>query len=345
VYSDVTRLFYGKDDTPRKFRMSIEGAIKVLLGLHLPFDVVPEWELSYDSLKKYTIIILPNVAAISKEQAEAIKTYVFKGGKILGTFETSLFNEEADQLNDFQLREVFGLKYIGSSDSNQSLVHLLDSSSFLYRTFHRIFNDLPDTYLRLEGPYIKTEKVSGETIAYHIDPIVVALEGKKVSWDTQLADRTDYPAVQLNEYGKGKSIFVTSEIFKPCSPNFLDIGLIANPLRNPHGLWWREKLVENMLKWLDPNPPLGVVAPRMVETAFFENNDRNQIIVQLMNTTAFDTIIPVRNISIVLRKDIKVREVYLPWPTKRELKIKRKETFIEIMVPETKLHEVIIIQR
>ena len=90
VFSDATRLFYGREDNHARYGASIEGATRVLLDLHLPFDVIMDWNLTPDYLKDFELLVLPNTAALSKEQGEVLRSYVPEGGRILATFETKI---------------------------------------------------------------------------------------------------------------------------------------------------------------------------------------------------------------------------------------------------------------
>ncbi|MEM2922176.1 MAG: alpha-L-fucosidase [Candidatus Bathyarchaeia archaeon] len=341
IFSDSTRIFYGREDNHNRYGASMEGAIKVLFDLHLPFDVVAEWNITPQNLRRFSMIVLPNVAALSREQVDVLRSYVKEGGRLLGTFESSLFDETGERLGNYQLADVFGLSYLARSDQEEGVVNFLPST-YLAKRNNKIFAGLPDTNLQLTGPFILTEASSGDTAAYHQLPVKVSFRDKKVSWGDFPNDLTQYPAIHLNEYGKGKVAFVTTQIFRECTP--FPLPGFFSVYTPPHGLWWRRKLISNILKWLDPDPPIYVEAPDTIEATFLRHDERNQVIIQLVNRTNWDHVVPIENIEVLVRRDmIKPKEVYIP-PKRRELTASQSGSYLKITVPRTELHEMIILQ-
>jgi hypothetical protein len=343
LFTDATWMFYAQDDFAGRFERSLHGTSEVLLRLQLPFNVVPEWMLNTADLKKHKIIILPNLAAMSQEQAKAIKAYVAEGGLLLATFESSLYDENGNQLGDFQLGEVFGLQYLGISYPDPEFVQVIPQS-FVSPTQHIVFKGLPKAPLKLGGPYVRTKAVRGETIAFQRDPELVNYEGKKVLWSTLPGEVSSYPAIHFNRFGKGKALFVTSELFRQCFPNGINSGRSGVYVQFPE-LWWSRKLVGNMLQFLDQNPPIWVEGPATVEATFWNKQSQNQILVQLLNKTDRDTEIPVGNIKILVSKGVpQPKEAYLPWPTKKPLLIKEEKDRTEVSISSIGLHEMVVLQ-
>ncbi len=351
VYSDATKIFYGRNDVRGRFLMSMEGAVSSLLDLHVPFNVVPEFDMESGAFGEHSILILPNVAVMPQGHVEALKAYVAGGGLLLADFETSLYDGEGNPLEDFRLGDVFGLKYLGRSDADSNLSYHLPNS-FMQWSEEDIFKGLPEGALRMRGPYIRAESIAGRTLAYQIDPEVVSFEGRPTSWGTLPGEGTHYPAIHLNDYGKGRALFVTSNIFKQCSP-FPEgpgfPGWIAGGevYRNyePRGYWWVQKLIANLLGLLDREPPIRVQAPPTVEATFWSQPVKGQIIVQLFNKTHMDTLIPVENVRILVRENLaRIEQAHLAWPKKRQLRIVCADGVKEILVPKVGLHEVIILE-
>jgi len=278
-----------------------------------------------------------------------LKTFVAEGGCLLASFETSLCDETGNQLRDFQLGDVFGLKYLEKSDvahGREGVVEFVPQSYFTTND-HEIFEGLPKNVpFPLRGAYIRTEVTSGETIVYQREPAVVNFEGQNVSWPKLPGEETIYPAIHVNQYGKGKAVFITSQFFKQQQRFF------PAPF-SPHGysrtgesadLWWGRQLIGNMLRLLDPTPPIRVEAPPTVEATFWNNPAKKQIIVQLLNKTHVDILVPIENIKIRISKDTaQPKEANMPWPSKRALKIREKEDVTEVSIPKIGLHELVIL--
>ncbi len=77
-------------------------------ALNIPYNILLEGSLTYDKLKKYSLIILPNTAFMSEKQAMAIKKYVNSGGTVVATHETSLYTLEGKKRPGFLLHDLIG---------------------------------------------------------------------------------------------------------------------------------------------------------------------------------------------------------------------------------------------
>ncbi len=91
-------------------KLSAQDHILALDALHIQHDVLPDARLTPDILAAYSLVILPNVACMTDAQARAIREYVRRGGSLLATAETSLFDENGMPRKDFALADVLGVK-------------------------------------------------------------------------------------------------------------------------------------------------------------------------------------------------------------------------------------------
>jgi hypothetical protein len=92
---------------------SINGMYTILTEARVPFDVVLAEDLSLEKLKRYSVLILPNMALMSDLQKQQIEAYVAQGGSLLATFETGLYDENGLKRADFALAELFGMHKAG----------------------------------------------------------------------------------------------------------------------------------------------------------------------------------------------------------------------------------------
>jgi hypothetical protein len=95
---------------------SIEGMYAVLTEARIPFDFVHEEDLSDKRLSRYAALILPNVALLSDEQCHTLERFVERGGSLLATFETGLYDETGKPRADFALGHLFGISKTGSRE-------------------------------------------------------------------------------------------------------------------------------------------------------------------------------------------------------------------------------------
>ena len=91
----------------------MDGLYYALLEGRFLFDFVHEEKLSSGDLKKYSALLLPNIALLSDEQCRQMRAYVAAGGSLLATFETSLYTERNERRADFGLADVFGIHKAG----------------------------------------------------------------------------------------------------------------------------------------------------------------------------------------------------------------------------------------
>ena len=92
---------------------SVQGMYSILTEARVPFDVVLSDDLSAEKLKDYSVLILPNVAWMSNQQKSQVEAFVQRGGSLLATFETGLYDENGKPRSDFALADLFGIHKSG----------------------------------------------------------------------------------------------------------------------------------------------------------------------------------------------------------------------------------------
>ncbi|OJV43365.1 MAG: hypothetical protein BGO25_08440 [Acidobacteriales bacterium 59-55] len=91
----------------------LEGFYAALVEARIPFDFVHEQDIDQEHLSQYAVLILPNIALMSDAQAAAIRQYAERGGSVLATFQTGLFDETGSARKDFALGDIFGIHKAG----------------------------------------------------------------------------------------------------------------------------------------------------------------------------------------------------------------------------------------
>jgi hypothetical protein len=91
----------------------LEGIYAALVEARIPFDYVHEQDLDHERISQYSVLILSNMALMSDAQAAAIRQYAERGGAVLATFQTGLFDETGTPRKDFALGELFGIGKAG----------------------------------------------------------------------------------------------------------------------------------------------------------------------------------------------------------------------------------------
>jgi len=95
----------GVGDIGQEFLGFYEG----LARAQVPFDVIDEENFS--DLLRYDVVALPNAACLSRDSCLRLKEFVSKGGSLVASFETSLYDESDRRQHDFQLADLFGVKF------------------------------------------------------------------------------------------------------------------------------------------------------------------------------------------------------------------------------------------
>lgn len=93
---------------------STDGFYYLLNEQRIPFDIVLDDQITPERLRRYKVLILPNMALMSNEQAAAIEAYAAAGGSVLATFETGVYDETGTERGDFALARLFGMSRTGS---------------------------------------------------------------------------------------------------------------------------------------------------------------------------------------------------------------------------------------
>jgi hypothetical protein len=112
VMGQRTNLFY-RPPNRSAMREYMDGLYYALVEGRFFFDFVHEEKLSPEELKKYSALLLPNIALLSDEQCRQLRAYVDAGGSLLATFETGMYDERNQRRPDFGLADVFGIRRTG----------------------------------------------------------------------------------------------------------------------------------------------------------------------------------------------------------------------------------------
>ena len=113
VYSAESLIFYGKNNPESRYLEAMRGYERALRENHIPFDIISKNMLNPDSLARYKTLIFTNYACMSEIEANAIRAFVHQGGNIIATFETSLYDENGKNREDFLLGDILDIQFDG----------------------------------------------------------------------------------------------------------------------------------------------------------------------------------------------------------------------------------------
>jgi hypothetical protein len=105
--------FYGQDEAEDRTVVPYRGVTNALIRARIPYLPVHADHVERDAEQLETLI-LPNVGSLSDEQCAAIRRFVERGGGLVATGESSLYDEWGDRRPDFALADIFGAHATGA---------------------------------------------------------------------------------------------------------------------------------------------------------------------------------------------------------------------------------------
>jgi hypothetical protein len=151
VYSQQTAKFYGGAAARDKVEDHISGVYQALVEGRVPFEMVHDGMLSRDVLDNFSTLVLPNIAALSETQCEQIRGFVTRGGSVVATHETSLYDEWGVRRTRFGLEDLFGVQPTGDveDDIKNAYIRLREDPRTGRR--HEVLNGLEDATRLIHG--------------------------------------------------------------------------------------------------------------------------------------------------------------------------------------------------
>jgi Hypothetical glycosyl hydrolase 6 len=112
VYSQRNFEWYGRDNANALALAPYDGMVQALIRARIPYLPIHADYIERDA-DHFSVLVLPNLAAMSTSQVEGVRDFVSKGGSLIATDETSLYDDFGDPRPDFALADVFGVSYTG----------------------------------------------------------------------------------------------------------------------------------------------------------------------------------------------------------------------------------------
>ena len=146
--------FYGRDAPEDLVDLPYDGMMQALIRARIPYLPVHLDHLDKDGAT-LTLLILPNVAAMSGEQVSSVRRFVERGGSLIATGVTSLYDEWGEPRKDFALADLF-LSHIhgsrlGTADSPER--------QWAAGSFHTYLRLAPELRAEVDGPKAGDEPV------------------------------------------------------------------------------------------------------------------------------------------------------------------------------------------
>ena len=314
VWSQRNVDFYGRDFPEQLVEMPLRGWTQALVRARIPHVPVHADQIE-SAARDLAVLILPNLASMSDAQLASVRTFVERGGALIATGQTSLFDEWGDQRADFGLADLLGVKGATVAQNARTASERLRRTS-AEQTYLRL---APELRARVNGPHSGDEPaITGgrhpvlagfdetDILPYGgtLDALTVDAGAKVLltfvpafpafppesAWMRQ--PRTDVPGLILNETSTARIAFLPADIDRRFAiDNMPD-----------HG-----DLLANLVRWAARDTiPLHVSGAGLLDCELYQQPGR--LILHVVNLTSagswrapVDELIPVGPLNISVR--------------------------------------------
>ncbi len=301
----------------------IKGFFNALSRAHIPLDFLWDSHITAERLKQYDVLILPNVACISKSQRHVIRKFAASGGTLIADFECGRFDELGEPIADPEWKKLLGLIEI--------------SGGFV--------PSVVEDYIRLvaDDPMIaglrKGQLVARPQFILKVEPKAdsfipaVVLEPIGMSYQ-ELTSDSKYPAIITSQFAKGRVVY-----FPSLQGEFYYSRKIAQ----------QQTLIANAILSAKRNrQKVTIEAPATVHFEVRSQDQEKSLHIHLVNNTGdmqrpLSEIIPLYNIKISINDVSKVTNARSLW-LKQNLPVKMDGTKAFVTLPEIDVYDVVVIQ-
>jgi len=313
VWSQQNTDFYGRDDAESLVELPWRGITQALIHSRIPYLPVHADHLARDATQ-FSLLILPNLAAMSDAQVEAVRRFVQRGGALIATGQSSLFNEWGQPRADFALADLFQVCLVKTDGKDEAT-----RKKRTAETRHTYLRLRPELRTKMDGPHIRNEPAVSS--ARHsvlegfdqtdilpfggvLDPLNVDVTAEvlltfvpefpvyppETAWMHE--PRTDIPGLVLNTGAGGRVAFLPADLDRRFARDNLP----------DHG-----RLLANIVRWAASHEiSLKVDGPGFIDCHLYRQQQR--LILHLVNLTntgtwrqPVDELIPVGPIGVSVR--------------------------------------------
>ena len=331
LHSEQTESFYRGIAEGDRHPDHVLGMYQALIESRVPFDLVHEALLTPDRLDRYKLLVLADAAALSVPQCEAIRRYVQRGGSVVATFATSLFDEVGVQRPDFALGDVFGVSFAGRFEGPMHNSYLNLETGANGR--HAILAGLEGTPRIINGVF-RLDVRSPQTLS---SPLTLIPPYPDLPMEDVYprVPHTDIPGVYLRESGRSRIVYFPWDIDR----TFWDV-LAVDHLT----------LLTNAVTWaLDEPAPVAIDGAGTLDVAVWRQ--RESMTVHLVNLTnpmmmkgPLREVFPIGPLTVRIRlpEDVRPRAVHL-LTAATEPRWTIAGPVLSVIVPSVDVHEVIAV--
>jgi len=323
IYSQSSLVYYGKNNALKSYVSCLRGFERVLLEKHIAFDLISLSDLG-TKLEQYEQIILANTACMSEYDCNQVRAFVERGGCVIATAHSSLYDEYGMRRKDYELYDLFGINYLsdkllskGECGIEMQTYGIIPEGSNTFTSIKDV-RIIPIDHFACSFSVLSSETILGISPTFRVFPEGLSYPKTSIFEGSALATK--------KTYGKGNVFY------------------FGWPLGREYYEYGQSDIGSIIMDVIDTkNAGFTVLAPKSV-TVFFRKQE-NSINIHLINRTGGDRLltefIPINDIEIQYSGEIEFSRV-LSLNSKRELKIKNSKECFSVVLPKLDDYEVVV---
>ena len=233
VYSQNTAHYYGGEQARSKVEDAGLGFYQALVEGRIAFEMVHDGLLDAAHLAQFRVLILPNIAALSDAAVGHLRAFVERGGSLVATQETSLYDEWGTRRANFGLSDLFGARFSGKVDGPVQNSYFNVERDPETKALHPLLKGLEDAPRVIGGVRWVATEPAGQ-MRYNPLTLVPSYPDLPMEEVYPRVARTTVPGVYLRQVGKGRVVYFPWDIDR----TFWEV------LSNDHGT-----LLRNAVLW------------------------------------------------------------------------------------------------
>jgi len=284
-------------------------------------------------VSQFKTLILPNIAALSEAQCKQLREFVRRGGGVIATHETSLFDEWGVKRKNFGLADLFGVNYAGRTETRMQNAYLRCEHEAARH--HPLLRGLEDAPGIIHG-VSRVEVEPREQFAPSPLTLIPSYPDLPMEKVYPRRPKTNIAQVFLRENaGVGRIVYFPWDIDR----TFWDVLCVDH-----------FKLLRNAVEWATNElPVVQVTGPGIVEVTAWQQ--KNSMTVHLVNLTnpmmmkgPIREFIPLgeQRVRVRLAQGMRPKQVHL-LAAGKTIRASRDGDFLSLTVPSILDHEIVAV--
>jgi hypothetical protein len=152
VWSQENLDLFGRAQPQERVLTPYWGVVQALIRDRIPYVPVHADHIAREA-ERLSLLVLPNVGALSDEQCDAVRRFVADGGGLLASGMSSLYDEDGERREDFALADLFGAR---ATSDHHGTWGRSDTSWDAY-AYHSYLRLKPELRAQVDGPQVGSE--------------------------------------------------------------------------------------------------------------------------------------------------------------------------------------------